>query len=81
MYLGRNDDRLLSPCCGKPQNVSMGEPTGTPSNWMMPVIHECSICGREFDPETGTPGPGTMWMEKHPESKWRPEPATHPEGT
>lgn len=73
-YLACADDRLLSPCCLKPQNTRFGPITGPPDNWSQTIIHECFECGKEFDPGLGVPGPGTEWLKRFPNSKWRPSP-------
>ena len=52
-YIAMNDGRLLSPCCDAPQNVYPGPIEGTPEEWVHVILHQCSKCGRDFDPEKG----------------------------
>lgn len=71
MILARMDDRLLSPCHSAPQQVQLGPITFNPndrSDWSQRIDHYCSMCGERFDPKDGSPGPGKLWRERHPQS-------------
>ncbi len=55
-YIAVFDGRLLSPCCDAPQHVYPGPikiNPNKPGDWEQPIMHQCSKCGKDFDPKQG----------------------------